>query len=105
MKDSNTLSRRDFTLKSALAVLAGATITITGCASDSPTAPSNGSNGGGGGGGGNSGDESGTVSANHGHEAVITSAQLAAGDAITLDITGTADHPHTVAHYGRSGDD
>lgn len=94
MKDSKTLSRRDFTLKSALAVLAGATITLTGCESDSPTAPSNGSNGGGG--GGNSGDETGTVSANHGHEAVITSAELAAGNAITLDITGTADHPHTV---------
>ena len=89
------LSRRDFTRKWALAVLAGATITLTGCDSDSPTAPSNGSNGGGGG-GGNSDDETGTVSANHGHQAVITSAELAAGNAITLDITGTADHPHTV---------
>ena len=72
-------------------MLAGATITITGCESDSPTAPT-----GGNGGGGGSDDETGTVSANHGHEAVITSAELAAGNAITLDITGTADHPHTV---------
>jgi hypothetical protein len=38
----------------------------------------------------------GSVSANHGHTAVVTAAQLTAGDAVTLDIRGAADHPHTV---------
>ncbi len=90
MGDSTILSRRDFTLKSALAVLAGATITI-GCDSDSPTAPTPTPGPGPGG-----GDETGTVSANHGHTAEITAAELTAGDALTLDITGTADHPHSV---------
>ena len=42
MGKSHTVSRRDFTVKSALAVLAGTTITITACDSDSPTAPTNG---------------------------------------------------------------
>jgi aspartate 1-decarboxylase len=36
------------------------------------------------------------VSANHGHRAVITGAQLMANGMLSLDITGTADHPHTV---------
>ena len=89
MGDSTILSRRDFTLKSALAVLAGTTITISGCDSDSPTAPT--PNPGPGGGSG-----TGTVSANHGHTAEITAAELTAGNALSLDITGTADHPHTV---------
>ena len=41
-------------------------------------------------------DEVGSVSANHGHTAVITAAQLAAGGAIDLDISGTSGHMHTV---------
>ena len=73
MGDSTILSRRDFTLKSALAVLAGTTITISGCDSDSPTAPT--PNPGPGGGSG-----TGTVSANHGHTAEITAAELTAGN-------------------------
>ena len=86
MGDSVTISRRDFTVKSALAVLAGATITITACDSDSPTAPTD-----------SGGDATAAVSQNHGHVAQITSAQLAAGGAIQLNIEGTAAHPHTVA--------
>ena len=93
MGDSTILSRRDFTLKSALAVLAGATITISGCDSDSPTAPTPTPGPGPGPGGGN---ETGTVSANHGHTAEISAAELSAGNALSLDIRGTADHPHTV---------
>jgi len=79
--------RRQFTSAAILALLSGVTVTIVGCGSsdDSPTAPS-----------GGSGSRSGTVSANHGHTAVITSAQLSAGQSVTLDIRGTADHPHTV---------
>ena len=34
---------------------------------------------------------------NHGHTAFISAAELSAGGAINLDITGGADHPHTVA--------
>ena len=36
------------------------------------------------------------IGTNHGHTATITSADLTAGNALSLDITGTSDHPHTV---------
>ncbi|HVR69820.1 MAG TPA: hypothetical protein VMT87_03160 [Vicinamibacteria bacterium] len=88
------LDRREFTLRAALAMLAGVTITVSGCG------------GGGGTGGGGSpmqpttdpstGDKVGNISADHGHRAVITAAELAAGGALILQIRGTADHPHTV---------
>jgi len=85
MSDENLLTRREFTLQSALAILSAATITITGCGDDdSPTGPSG------------SGDKTGSVSANHSHEAVIAAARLTAGLAISLDIRGQATHPHTV---------
>lgn len=89
------LDRREFTLKFALAILSGVTITIIGCGDDSspmsstptptptPDQPT-------------SGEVMGSISANHGHEAVITGAQLMEGNALQLDITGNADHPHTV---------
>lgn len=92
------VSRREFTKKSALALLSGVAITIVGCSSDTPTSPTpppvapppappatTPSS-----------DVSGQVSANHGHTAVITGAALTAGGLLSLDITGTADHPHTV---------
>ena len=83
------LDRREFTVG---AMLAGVSITISGCG------------GGGGGTGGGSptqptptnGDRLGNVSANHGHEARITAAELTAGNAVTLQIRGSSDHPHTV---------
>jgi hypothetical protein len=96
MHERKTLGRREFTAASALAALSGVAITISGC-------------GGGSSGGGpttpstpaptptpDSGDVSGTVSANHGHTAVIGAARLAAPEAVELDITGGSDHPHTV---------
>jgi len=86
----DTITRRDFTLQSILALLSGVTIIITDCGGDdsgSPTSPD---------GGGSSGDAVGVVSANHGHTAVVTAAQLMAGNAVRLDIQGSADHPHTV---------
>jgi hypothetical protein len=87
----NAIDRRTFTLEAALAILAGVTITISGCGSDSnPSNPSNPPPSPG------SGDLSGTVSANHGHTAVITSAQLTAGSGVVLNIRGTATHNHTV---------
>jgi hypothetical protein len=87
------LDRREFTLESALAVLSAAAITIMGEAcggsSSSPTGPSGQPTPA-------TGDKVGDISANHGHSAVITSAQLVAADAIRLNIRGTATHNHVV---------
>lgn len=82
--DSRTLDRREFTRQAALAALSGVAIVVSGCSSDSPTAPTGAT------------DLSGSVSANHGHTAVITSAQLGAGNSLQLDIRGSSDHPHSV---------
>jgi hypothetical protein len=81
------LGRREFTAQTVLALLSGITITISGCDEGSPTRPTPPPGG---------ADVTGSVSANHGHSAVITSAQLTAGNAVVLDIRGNADHPHTV---------
>jgi hypothetical protein len=66
------------------------TVTITGCGSDgngnpmTPTPPA--------------GGVTGEIAANHGHDnATISNAQLTAGNAVELDIRGSADHPHTVS--------
>ena len=92
MGDSATINRRDFTLKSALTVLAGTTITITGCkGSDNPTAPTGPT-----GAGGDVGAVIGTNHVGRQHSAEIARAQLTAGNAISLDIQGSSDHPHTV---------
>ena len=68
-------------------MLSGVAITISGCGGDTgnPMTPT--SVGGG---------ASGVVGANHGHSASVTSAQLMSAGEVSLDITGTADHPHTV---------
>lgn len=94
--DEYSVDRRQFTLRAALALLGGVTITVSpGC-------------GGGGGGGtrntgttptgtsGASADTLGVVSNNHGHKASITSAQLLAGGDLVLNIRGDADHGHMV---------
>ena len=93
LEHNHSISRREFTRESVLAMLAGVVITITGC-SDSPAAPSQ---GGSGGGGSTTGDVSGVVSANHGHIATVTAAQITAAGAVSLDIMGQATHPHTVS--------
>lgn len=88
-RSDSLLDRREFTLQLVLAVLSGATITVASACGDgggSPSAPDP----------GGSNDIMGTVSANHGHEATITGAQLSAGNSVTLNIRGGADHPHTV---------
>jgi len=95
MSKEQGLSRREFTVASALAMLSGVVITISpsACGSSyspstpSPTptptpAPA--------------GDKVGSISNNHGHEAVVTGAKLTGGAAISLDIKGTATHTHTV---------
>ena len=89
MSDDNVLTRREFTVESALAMLATVAITITGCGDDSPpttpTPPAV--------------DKTATVStdANHTHSAIVTAAQFTAGNAITVTLTGAATHTHTVA--------
>jgi hypothetical protein len=85
--DPENPERRAFTLASIFALLGGVTITVTGCgdsysAPGSPAPPPGGATG--------------TVSVNHGHTATITSAQLNGTSAVTLQIRGTATHPHTV---------
>ena len=98
MAGSSTLDRREFTLQAALALLAGASITLAGCGGSGSPAGSSPLNSGAQGNTGTSGsaDMLANISANHGHSAVITAAQLAAGNGITLTITGAADHPHVV---------
>ncbi len=81
-----SLTRREFTLDAALAILAGCVITISESAcGSSATAPTP-----------VVADVNGTISGNHGHLAVITGAQVTAGSVIALNIQGTATHPHTV---------
>jgi hypothetical protein len=86
------MDRRRFTKE--LAFLSGVTVTIGACGGgggySSPTGgtPPPTTNA--------SGDKLGQISANHGHTARITSAEIAAENAVTLNIEGTAGHPHMV---------
>jgi hypothetical protein len=79
------MNRREFAVETALMLLGGATITMSGCgggaanpAASSPPVK----------------DAVATVSSNHGHTAVVTSAQLGAGGSLELDIRGTSSHSH-----------
>jgi hypothetical protein len=94
------LTRRDFTLAAAMAILSGVAISVSGCggsdSTSSPAAPSSAGSGS----TPASGDRTGSISSNHGHVAVIAGAQLGASGGITLNIQGTAGHPHTVALTG-----
>ena len=96
MTQSFDPKRRAISAGAALALLGFPLITITsGCGgSDSPSSPS-------------SpppttnppaqGDAVGSISANHGHSAVITAATLAAGGAVMgMSIRGTSNHDHTI---------
>jgi hypothetical protein len=93
------LTRREFTVESILALLAGVTITVSGCGggySSSPTAPTPTTNtpppttt--------STQDVSGAISANHGHVATVTSAQITTANAVSLNIQGTATHNHVVS--------
>ena len=98
MQDKKTLGRREFTVASAMAVLSGVAITVTGCGGSSssggsPTTPSTPATPA----PAPSADKVGTVGSNHGHSAVIEAAKLASPEEVSLDITGTSSHPHTVA--------
>jgi hypothetical protein len=86
------VSRREFTLEAALAILAGCIITVAdeacGSSSSTPAAPTP-----------PPADINGVVAANHAapHIAVITGAQITAGAAVTLNIQGQATHNHTLS--------
>ena len=84
----NTINRREFTLQTALAMLSGVAITVSGCGSVTPVSPSPTP--------GASGAVSGSISANHGHTAVISHAQLTGGGSLALDIRGSSEHSHTI---------
>jgi hypothetical protein len=89
----DVVTRREFTLKSALSILSGVVITVSGCGGDdnptptnpTPTSPS-------------LNDIPGTVAANHAqpHVVTVTAAQMTAGMALMLTLTGTPTHTHTV---------
>lgn len=99
MEPKDKWTRRDFSVASALAILGGVTITVTGCGDSTgsttttptpptqttPPAPT---------------DATGNVGANHGHTAVVTAAQQSAGNTIVIDIQGSSSHPHTVQLTG-----
>ncbi len=79
------LSRREFTVESLMALFAGVAITVsaTACGGDDDD------------GVGPDGSRTGSISANHGHSATVTSVQINAGNAVTLTLAGS-DHTHTV---------
>jgi len=86
--DERELSRREFSLEALSVLFAGVAITVTACDDDGgPVSVGPGGNG----------AETGAISANHGHVATISSAELTAGSAISPDIRGSADHPHIVS--------
>ena len=90
---ANQWTRREFTVQSALAMLSGVAITLSSCGdSNSSTAPSTTSTSA----PPPAGANVGVVGANHGHTAVITAAELTAANAVSLDISGSAGHPHSV---------
>ena len=82
-----SLTRREFTLEAARALLAGCVITISdACGSSTSPTPVT-----------PPADVTGVIAANHAHSAVITGAQITAGNAFILNIQGTAVHSHTVS--------
>jgi len=92
MDDENlpNLPRREFTAAAVLALLAGVTVTVSGCAGYGDTSPTSPPRTPG------PDDVQGSIAGNHGHVAIVTGAQIRAGNAVTLNIRGTADHTHLV---------
>jgi hypothetical protein len=95
MQNTRFLDRREFTAEAVLAMLSGVVILVGesacgGSGSSSPASPAPLPTTGG------TGDEVGQISNNHGHSAVVTAAQLLAGNQVQLDIRGQADHTHSI---------
>ena len=93
------VTRREFTAASITALFVGMAVTMIDCGGGGggsmPTAPSPIPAA-----GGTSpipsGNKTGIISENHGHEAVVTSAQLVAGGGVALGIQGAANHNHSL---------
>ena len=91
-ESGTAVSRREFTLEAALAILAGCVITVAdeacGSSSSTPTTPT-----------APPADVNGVVAANHAapHVVVITGAMITAGNAVTLNIQGQSTHNHTIS--------
>lgn len=83
-QSSNGIGRREF-LGAAAALSAGLALALLGCGDDKGTGDAG------------SGDMEGEITANHGHKAVLTRAQIDAGGAVDLHIRNLADHDHTVS--------
>jgi hypothetical protein len=90
---SDRIDRRA-AIELAMLMLGGAAITLSGCGGGGSSSPTNPNPPAG------PGDKVGAISANHGHSAVITAAQLTAGNGLTLNIQGSAAHNHTVELLG-----
>jgi hypothetical protein len=87
------VDRREFAREASLAFLSGVAVSVSACGGGgygSDPTPSTTSTG------AATGDEVGQISGNHGHEAIITGAELMEGGAVELDIAGTAGHSHIV---------
>lgn len=91
-KKSESLTRRRFLEASILATLSGVAIVITGCGRGAGSDPDGSSPN-----TGSGGSESGAISANHGHSAILSAARLESGAAVALAIQGSSDHPHEVS--------
>jgi hypothetical protein len=90
-------------IRLAMLMLGGAAITISGCGggdsspagpnpNPTPTPTPTPTPGG--------GDKSGQISANHGHVATLSAAELTAGMGLSLGIRGSATHNHNIALTG-----
>ena len=76
------IGRREFSRSAVIALLSSATITITDCGGGSEPTPI-------------PSYVAGSISANHGHAAVVTAAQITAANSVNVNIQGSATHPHS----------
>jgi hypothetical protein len=94
MKEQNDLElradRREFTVAALLAMLGGVSITLSACGKASPSSPTTPSTT------QPVADKNAAITNNHGHVAVITSAQLTAANTLSLNLQGTASHNHVL---------
>lgn len=90
--------RRAFLTTLSGALVAAFVVQIVGCTSEDPVSAGTPAPGPGNCGLGKvAADRTGTISSNHGHVAVVTTAQQDAGSAFNLSIQGTGTHDHIVA--------
>jgi hypothetical protein len=83
--DKAGIGRREFIGAAAAALFAGVAIQIVGCSDSTSSGPG-------------ITDAVGDISENHStpHSAIVTKVQIETGGTISIDITGKADHTHTL---------